>query len=51
MNVNRKPLSPFTLRLSQQERDQLGVLAQQMELSQAAFIRAKVFDGLSLIHI
>lgn len=50
MNVNRKPLSPFTLRLSQQERDQLGVLAQQMELSQAAFIRAKVFDGLPLKH-
>ena len=48
MNVNSKLLSPFTLRLSQQERDQLYVLAQQMELSQAAFIRAKVFDGLPL---
>ena len=48
MPHTNKPLSPFTLRLSPQERAQLAKLAQEMNMSQAAFIRAKVFDGLLL---
>ena len=46
MSDQGKPLAPFTLRMSANERKQLKRLAQDMKLSQAAFIRAKVFDGL-----
>lgn len=48
MQQTSQPLSPFTMRLNPQEREQLAKLAQDMNLSQAAFIRAKVFDGLPL---
>ena len=48
MSKSSKPLSPFTMRLNPQEREKLAQLAQDMNMSQAAFIRAKVFDGLPL---
>ena len=46
MQPTSKPLSPFTMRLNPQEREKLAKLAKDMNMSQAAFIRAKVFDGL-----
>lgn len=48
MSKPSKPLSPFTMRLNPQEREKLAKLAKDMNMSQAAFIRAKVFDGLPL---
>jgi hypothetical protein len=46
MTNNSQILSPFTMRMNAIEREKLAELAQSLDVSQAAFIRAKIFDGL-----
>lgn len=48
MTNKSQTLSPFTLRMNAMEREKLAELAKAMDISQAAFIRAKTFDGLSI---
>lgn len=48
MTKNCQTTVPFTFRLNSQEREQLKKLAKNLDISQGAFIRAKVFDGLSI---
>lgn len=50
MTIKSQTLSPFTLRMNAIEREKLAELAKAMDISQAAFIRAKTFDGLPLNH-
>lgn len=46
MAKNCQTTAPFTFRLSEPEREQLKILAKDLDISQGAFIRAKIFDGL-----
>ena len=41
MAKNCQTTAPFTFRLSEPEREQLKILAKDLDISQGAFIRAK----------
>ena len=50
MSSNPSTLSPFSLRLSAGEREQLKAMAANMRVSQAAFIRAHIFDDIKTLE-
>ncbi len=49
MSNNPSTLSPFCVRLSADEREQLKVMAANLRVSQGAFIRSYVFDDIEAI--
>ncbi|MCJ8274569.1 MAG: hypothetical protein MJK04_34870 [Psychrosphaera sp.] len=49
MSSNPSTLSPFCIRLSADEREQLKLMAANLRVSQGAFIRSYVFDDIETI--
>lgn len=48
MTNKSRPSTHFTIRMCDEEREALKALADKVDMSMAAFIRAKVFDGLPI---